>query len=210
MKHSLVIFLLLFSFESFAQLFGGSSGSSDSGASSGFKFRLLTNLKLERASMMTKNDDIEKRSLNGVGADAIVGFTYGAFLFGAGADYTLFFQATDKDKVSGTDTSGNLLTMQGVVGYAFGKLCLVGRYFFSADYTLSQKTQSGDSSVYSKPEGSYGISLLYRPGGKTTWSLSYTNINFTQAKTGDTQLTFSDSDEKINLNSLGISYGFMF
>lgn len=159
---------------------------------------------------MSKNDFVEKRSLNGVGVDAVGGISVGPFILGAGATYTRFFQATEKKDVSGTDTSGALTTMQGVAGFGFGKLCLLGRYYLKADYKLSQKTDAGETSSYSKPDGSYGISLMYRPGGRSTWSLDYTNVNFTEAKIDSTTYKLSGSDEKINLNSIGISYGFMF
>jgi hypothetical protein len=160
--------------------------------------------------MMTKNDFIEKRSLNGIGADAIAGFNLGPLILGGGASYTKFYQSTDKADVSETDTSGDLITYQGVAGLALGKFCLLGRYYFKADYKLSQKTSAGETATYAKPDGSYGVSLMYRPGGRSFWSLDYQNINFTEAKIGSTKTDVSSSDEQINLNSFGITYGFMF
>ncbi len=176
----------------------------------GFKFRLLGGLKYQRATMMSKNDFVEKRSMNGVGADAIGGFSFGPLIVGGGATYTKFFQSTDKGDVSDTDTSGDLTTFQGVVGLGAGKLCLLARYYFKADYKLSQKTAADEESSYSKPDGSYGLSLMYRPGGRSFWSIDYNNINFTEAKVGSVKAELNDADEKINLNSFGITYGFMF
>lgn len=160
--------------------------------------------------MMSKDDFVEKRSMNGIGIDAIAGASLGPVIIGAGAAYTKFYQSTDKKDVSGTDTTGDLTSLQGVVGLGQGKFCLLGRYYFKADYNLAQKTDAGEKSTYSKPEGSYGVSLMYRPGGKGIWSLDYNNINFTEVKAGSTKSKLSGDDEKINLNSFGITYGFMF
>lgn len=188
---------------------GGGGGGSSLGLG-GMKFRLLGGLKLQRATMMSKNDFVEKRSLNGVAADAIGGINIGPLILGAGATYTKFYQSTDKEDVGGTDTSGDLTQFNGVVGLAFGKICLIGKYIFKADYKLSQKTATDENAVYSKPDASYGISLLYRPGGRSFWSLDYQNVNFTEMKIGSTKTKISDSDSQINLNSFGLTYGFMF
>jgi hypothetical protein len=190
------------------------SGSSGSGGSKslnfgGFRPRLIGGAKFTRATMMTKNDFIEKRSLNGIGADAILGFNFGPLIIGGGTSYTKFYQSTDKEDVSETDTSGDLIQYQGIVGLTFGKLCLIGRYLFKADYKLSQKTSDGESATYSKPDGSYGISLLYRPGGRSFWSIDYQNINFTETEIGSGTTDLSGADEQINLNSFGINYGFI-
>lgn len=176
----------------------------------GLKPRLIGGAKFSRAIMMTKNDFVEKRSLNGIGADAILGFNFGPLILGGGASYTKFYQSTDKEDVSSTDTSGDLIQYQGVAGLAFGKLCLIGRYYFKADYKLSQKTSDGETATYSKPDGSYGVSLMYRPGGRSFWSIDYQNINFTEAKVGSVKTDLSGADEQINFTSLGITYGFMF
>lgn len=181
-----------------------------SGGIAGVKLRLLGGAKFQRATMMSKNDAVEKRTMNGIGADATFGISLGTVIIGAGATYTKFYQSTDKKEVSGTDTTGDLTTYQGVVGVGFGKFCLVGKYYFKADYKLSQKTTDGDKSAYSKPDGSYGVSLMYRPGGKSFWSLDYNNINFTEATTGGVKTKLSSKDEQINLNSVGITYGIMF
>ena len=187
---------------------GGGGGGG--GRSSGIRLRLLGDLKFQRATMMSKNDFVEKRSLNGVGAEAIAGISIGTFILGGGASYTKFFQATDKKDVGDTDTSGDLTAFQGVAGFGFWKFCLLGRYFFKADYKLSQKTEAGESAVYSKPSGSYGLSLMYRPGGRSFWSLDYTNMNFSEMKLGGEKYSLKNSDDKINLNSFGLSYGFMY
>lgn len=200
----ILLLLLLFSLTSQA------SGNPGSPGMGGVKFRLLGGLKLQRATMMTKNDFIEKRSLNGIGADAIGGINIGPLILGIGGTYTKFYQSTDEGDVNDTNTSGDLTQFNGVVGYAFGKLCLIGKYIFKADYELSEKTEVNETSTYSKPDASYGISLLYRPGGRSTWSLDYTNVNFTEVKIGSTKRKLSGSDEKINLNSFGLTYGFMF
>ena len=160
--------------------------------------------------MMSKNDFVEKRSLNGVGLDAIAGISIGPLILGGGAGYTKFYQATDKKDVGGTDTSGNLLSYQGIIGFGLGKFCLMGRYIFKADFKLAQKTSADETSTYSKPDTSYGVSLMYRPGGRSFWSLDYTNVNFTEGKLGSTKLDLKDSEDQINLNSFGITYGFMF
>ena len=160
--------------------------------------------------MMSKDDFVEKRSLNGVGADALAGVNIGPLIIGAGAAYTKFYQSTDKDDVSGTDTSGDLTQYQAAAGLALGKFCLLGKYYFKADYKLSQKTSGGDNSTYSDADASYGASLMYRPGGRSFWSLDYQTVNFTEAKVGGTKIDRSSSDEQINLTSFGISYGFMF
>ncbi|MES2526518.1 MAG: hypothetical protein V4598_05500 [Bdellovibrionota bacterium] len=210
MKYFLLLALMV-PLTSHAEWISSSSGrSGGSSGMGGIKFRLLGGLKLQRATMMSKDDFVEKRSLNGIGADAIAGVNIGPLILGAGGSYTKFYQSTDKDDVDGTDTSGDLTQLNGVVGLAFGKLCLIGKYIFKADYKLGQKTEAGESSTYSKPDASYGISLLYRPGGRSTWSLDYTNINFTEAKIGSAKTKLSDSDEQINLNSFGLTYGFMF
>ncbi len=187
-----------------------SSRGSGPASSSGFKFRLLGGAKLSRATMVSKNDFVEKRSLNGVGVDAIAGMSFGPLILGGGAGYTKFYQSTDKEDVSDTDTSGDLTTLQGVVGLGLGKFCFMARYFFKADYKLSQKTANDEKSTYSSPDTSYGISLMYRPGGRSFWSLDYTNINFSEAKVGSTKTKLNDSDDQINLNSFGLTYGFMF
>jgi hypothetical protein len=198
-----------------ADLLSSSSGSGGGGGSrslsfGGFKPRLIGGAKFSRATMMTKNDLVEKRSLNGIGAEAIAGFNFGPLIVGGGASYTKFYQSTDKEDVSDTDTSGDLISYQGVLGLAFGKLCLLGRYYFKADYKLSQKTSAEETATYTTPDGSYGVSLMYRPGGRSFWSLDYQNINFTEAEIGSTTTDVSAADEQINLNSFGITYGFMF
>jgi hypothetical protein len=207
--------ILIFFFPLVSRGADWSSSSSGSGGSKslnfgGFRPRLIGGAKFSRATMMTKNDFIEKRSLNGIGADVISGFNFGPLIFGGGASYTKFYQSTDKEDVSETDTSGDLIQYQGVVGLAFGKLCLIGRYFFKADYKLSQKTSDGESATYSNPDGSYGISLFYRPGGRSFWSIDYQNINFTETEIGSGTTDLSGADEQINLTSFGITYGFMF
>lgn len=208
----LLIFLLALPLTSHADFISSSSGTSGKSGLNfgGLKFRLLGGAKLQRATMMSKNDFVEKRSLNGIGADVVAGLSFGPLIVGGGATYTKFYQSTDKKDVSDTDTTGDLTTYQGVVGLGFGKLCLLGRYYFQADYKLSQKTAAGESSSYSKPDGSYGISLMYRPGGRSFWSADYNNINFTEAKIGNVKTKLESADEKINLNSFGITYGFMF
>lgn len=214
---ALVLFFLLLPLSSFAKWEFGSGGPSHSSGGGGggiglggIKFRLLGNLKLSRASMMSKDDFVEKRTLNSIGADSVAGINIGPLIVGAGAAYTMYYQATDKKDVSGTDTSGSMTSIHGVAGLAFGKLCLLGRYIFKADYSLSQKTSTGDKETFSKPTGSYGLSLMYRPGGRSFWSVDYTNINFTEVKVGSSKTKLSGSDQQINLNSFGISYGFMF
>ena len=187
---------------------GGGGGGGGGGR--GIKFRLLGDLRLSRATMMSKDDFVEKRSLNGIGADSVAGINIGPLILGAGAAYTMYYQSTDKKDVGGTDTSGSMTSFHGVAGLGLGKFCLMGRYIFKADYSLSQKTEDGDKAVYSKPSGSYGLSLMYRPGGRSFWSLDYTNINFTEAKIGAEKTKLSGAKEQINLNSFGISYGFMF
>lgn len=181
-----------------------------SGSSKGARFRFLSGLKLQRASMLSKDDDVKKRSLNGAGLDALAGLSIGSFIFGAGATFTKFYQSTDKDDVSGTDTSGSLLQYQAAAGFGLGKFCLIGRYYFGADYQLSQKTDAGDRSSYSAPEASYGISLLYRTGGRSFWSVDYQSVHFTKAKIGGVNRDRSSSDEQITLDAIGIGYGFMF
>lgn len=193
--------------------FGSAGPSHSSGASlggAGVKFRFMGSAKLQRATMMSKNDFIEKRSLNGIGVDALAGVSFGPIIIGGGAGFTKFYQSTDKKDVGGTDTTGDLTTLKAAVGLGLGKFCLLGTYFINADYKLSQKTVTNESSTYSKPDGSYGISLMYRPGGRSFWSLDYTNINFSEMKIGSTEAKLSDSEDKINLNSFGITYGFMF
>lgn len=194
---------------SHAEWISSSHGSGPT-SNSGIKFRFLGGAKLSRATMMSKNDFVEKRSLNGVGVDAIAGMSFGPLIVGGGAGYTKFYQSTDKKDVSDTDTSGDLTTLQGVVGLGLGKFCFMGRYFFKADYNLSQKTASDEKAIYSKPDTSYGLSLMYRPGGRSFWSIDYTNINFSEMKVGSAKAKLSDSDDQINLNSFGLTYGFMF
>lgn len=212
----LIILTLLFPMVSRgADWLSSSSGMGGGGGSKtlnlgGLRPRLIGGAKFSRATMMTKNDFVEKRSLNGIGADAIAGFNFGPLILGGGASYTKFYQSTDKEDVSDTDTTGDLTLYQGVAGLAFGKLCLLGRYFFKADYKLTQKTSAGETATYSQPEGSYGVSLMYRPGGRSFWSLDYQSINFTEAEIGSTTSDLSAADEQINLTSFGITYGFMF
>ncbi len=190
--------------------FGKDGPTFSKGGGSGIKFRLLGGLRYQRATMMSKNDFVEKRSLNGVGVDSLVGLNMGPLIVGAGAAYTKFYQSTDKKDVGGTDTSGDLTSFHGAAGLGFGKFCLLGRYIFKADYKLSQKTAAKETATYSKPDASYGLSLLYRPGGRSFWSIDYTNVNFTEGKLGSTKLDLKDSKDQINLNSFGITYGFMF
>ncbi len=209
MKPLIVLLLVLFvPLTSHADLI--SSAQKGGSRNGGFKLRLLGGAKFQRATMMSKDDAVEKRSMNGIGVDAIGGFSFGPLIIGGGANYTKFYQSTDKEDVSGTDTTGDLTTYQGVVGLGFGKLCILGRYYFKADYKLTQETEDGEESSYSNPNESYGVSIMYRPGGKSFWSLDYNNINFTEAKIGAVKSKLSSDDEKINLNSFGITYGFMF
>lgn len=211
---TLLLLLLVFPITTFAEWkFGPSGPSHSSGASlggSGVKFRFMGSAKLARATMMSKNDFVEKRSLNGIGVDALAGVSFGPLIIGGGAGYMKFYQSTDKKDVSGTDTTGDLTTLKAAVGLGLGKFCLMGTYFINADYKLAQKTSTNENSTYSKPDGSYGISLMYRPGGRSFWSLDYTNINFSEMKVGSTEAKLTDSDDQINLNYFGITYGFMF
>lgn len=179
-------------------------------AEGGIRFRFLGDLKLQRSSMMSKNDFVEKRSLNGVGVGAIGGVSISSFILGLGAGYAKFFQATDKKDVGDTDTSGSLTTVEGVAGFAFENFLILGRYYVMGNYSLAEETEAGEKSTYSKPNGSYGVSLMYRPGGHSYWSLDYTNINFSEVEIGSIKTELKNSDEKINLNSFGLSYGYMF
>jgi hypothetical protein len=174
------------------------------------KLRLLGGLKLGRTSMMSKNDFVEKRDMNTIGAHVIFGANIGPLILGLDSSYTQMYQATDKKDVSGTNTSGNLTQFAGALGVGSGKLCLIGKYIFKADYALSQKTSTDEKETFSKPEGSYAASLLYRPGGRSFWSIDYQIVNFTEVKIGSTKINASTKDKQINFTSFGITYGFMF
>jgi hypothetical protein len=209
LKPLLLIFLFLFPVLGRAEWISSSRGSGPT-LNRGIKFRLLGGLKLQRATMMSKNDFVEKRSLNGIGVDSVAGVNIGPLLLGAGAAYTKFYQSTEKKDVGGTDTTGDLTSFHGVAGIGLGKLCFMARYIFKADYKLAQKTVSNETAAYSKPTASYGLSLMYRPGGRSFWSVDYTNVNFSEMKIGSTKTKLSSDDSKINLNSFGITYGVMF
>jgi len=189
----------------------GSNSGGGSGGGGGFLgiFRLLGSLRYHHANFGSENGDVAGRKLNGVGAEGILGINLGPLVLGAGAEYTKFFQMTNPVDVEDTNLSGTMTNMFGAVAFAMGQFALLGRYYLSSTFELSQKTEDGDRVEYGAAKGALGASLMYRPGGRSYWSLDYTKLTYgEQTRAGETSKF--DGGEAMNLSSIGLSYGFMF
>ncbi len=203
-----ILLLLAVTFSSIdSKAYSGGSGGSPSLSRIGFRF--LGNLKLQHGTLGSNDGSVKKRKVNSIGAEAIGGINLGPLILGAGAEYSKLFQMTDPDDVSDTNLSGGITQFSGVAGFAFGKLCLLGKYYFKSSLSLDQKSPADEKVQYLSPDASYGISILYRPGGRSFWGIDYNNINFSKEDRAGTTNNFS-ADETMNLSTFGISYGFMF
>lgn len=189
---------------------GDRNSSSGSSSLSGIKFRLLGGLKLQHGTFGSSDDaTVESQKMNGVGAEAVAGVNLGPFILGLGTEYTLWYQATDPKDVGNINLSGNNHNISAVGGFAFGKLCLIGKYHFKSTYSISQKSESDDKVKYTDPDASYSASLLYRLGRRSFISLDYNLITFTSEDRGSSTRSLG-SDEEMILKSFGLTYGFMF
>ncbi len=177
---------------------------------SGIKLRALGGLKLEHGTFGSKdNSTVKERQMNGIALDVIAGINLGPLLLGVGADGHKYLQQTEAKKFNDTNLSGTLINYSGVAGIAFGKLLLLGKYYFKSDYKLDKKTTTGESVTYSSPDSSIGASLLWRPGGKTYWSIDYMSMTFKKTALGGSSSSLN-SDTQMALATFGITYGIMF
>jgi hypothetical protein len=189
---------------------GGNSGGG-SGGGGGFLgiFRLMGALRYHHANFGSENGDVASRKLNGIGAEGVLGINLGPVMLGAGAEYSKFFQMTKPEDVDDTNLSGTMTNMFGAVALPIGPFALMGRYYLSSNFELSQKTEAGDSVEYGSAKGAIGASLMYRPGGRSYWSLDYTKITYEEETRAGETVKFEDG-AAMNLSSIGLSYGFMF
>ena len=184
---------------------GPALGDSNSNRSS-FGFKLLGNLKFQRANFASKDGTtVKKKQLNGVGADAAAAIRFGSFMFGAGGEYIkLFQQSSASDNIN---LSGSMTNYFGLAGISLGRFALTGKYYFFSEYDLEQKSSTSEKVSYTTPSGSYGVSLNFRLSGRSVLSLDYNKMSFSkQVRNGST----SKLSSPMEFASYGLNYGFIF
>jgi hypothetical protein len=183
--------------------------SCSSASASGFKL-MVAGKGLYGSMAANEEALLEKRTMNGFGAEALLGYQYRRFIFGGVADYTKWYQSTEPKEVGNTNLQGSAVTYSAALGFVLtANLRLMMKYHFKSTYTLENKNSSEQEITYEDPDLSYSIQLHYALTEMTYVGLDYTSLTYGSATTAGTSSSLND-DSKINLTGFGVVYGLDF
>ena len=155
------------------------------------------------------NSTVEKRSLYGVGADGHVGFVLSGINFGLGGEIGKYYQTTDPNEVSNTNTAGTSKSTYFISGINIKKVSIFAKYYLTSSYEFEYKDSSGQGGALDDPTSSFGIELFYHGDNSFFMGLTYTSMSYEEYEGSSSVINLSN-DTSVSLKMYGLVVGYIF